>query len=277
MKRRLPWSRSLLSVTRTRSPLQKELGSLTYVLGIIAWGAVAFIVIVGLARGEKFSDVLLLGTAMAISATLHKTTMWRLLNRSDRYPANPENSTKGSAKSRSASRCSSGSVPRASISSNSRRLRDNTWLAALDRRILDRVVALAPEVLFEGGDPAKLAKALITLAGSDEPPVRWPAGADAVETFVKQVPALPKPAVELPKVDLPSAGEITSATFDFAGFFDWMVASRGFAEREWRDAGEPWVPPSSFTLAAGERHNRGCRDRRTAHQKQAARIHSRGA
>ena len=37
-------------------------------LGIIAWGAVAFIVIVGVARGEKFSDVLLLGTAMAISA-----------------------------------------------------------------------------------------------------------------------------------------------------------------------------------------------------------------
>ncbi len=41
---------------------------LTYVLGIIAWGAVAFIVIVGVARGEQFSDVLLLGTAMAISA-----------------------------------------------------------------------------------------------------------------------------------------------------------------------------------------------------------------
>ena len=58
----------LTSVTRTRSPLQKELGSLTKVLGIIAWGAVAFIVVVGVARGEKFSDVLLLGTAMAISA-----------------------------------------------------------------------------------------------------------------------------------------------------------------------------------------------------------------
>ncbi len=58
----------LTSVTRTRSPLQKELGKLTYVLGIIAWGAVAFIVIVGVARGEKFSEVLLLGTAMAISA-----------------------------------------------------------------------------------------------------------------------------------------------------------------------------------------------------------------
>ena len=58
----------LTSVTRTRSPLQKELGSLTKVLGIIAWGAVAFIVVVGVARGEDFSDVLLLGTAMAISA-----------------------------------------------------------------------------------------------------------------------------------------------------------------------------------------------------------------
>src|SRR6476660_9093433 len=58
----------LSSVERTRSPLQKELGTLTKVLGTIAWGAVAFIVIVGVARGEKFSDVLLLGTAMAISA-----------------------------------------------------------------------------------------------------------------------------------------------------------------------------------------------------------------
>jgi Ca2+-transporting ATPase len=58
----------LTSVTRTRSPLQKELGSLTKVLGIIAWVAVAIIVGVGVARGENFSDVLLLGTAMAISA-----------------------------------------------------------------------------------------------------------------------------------------------------------------------------------------------------------------
>ncbi|WP_441229549.1 hypothetical protein AB7828_04935 [Tardiphaga sp. 215_C5_N2_1] len=30
------------------------------------------------------------------------------------------------------------------------------WLAVLDRRILDKVVDLAPEVLFEGGDPSKL-------------------------------------------------------------------------------------------------------------------------
>jgi NAD(P)-dependent dehydrogenase (short-subunit alcohol dehydrogenase family) len=32
----------------------------------------------------------------------------------------------------------------------------------------------------QGGDPAKLAKALIQLVGSDEPPLRWAAGADAV-------------------------------------------------------------------------------------------------
>ncbi|MFN8034430.1 MAG: cation-transporting P-type ATPase [Acidimicrobiia bacterium] len=58
----------LTSVTRTRSPLQKELASLTKVLGVIAWAAVAFIVVVGIARGMDASDVLLLGTAMAISA-----------------------------------------------------------------------------------------------------------------------------------------------------------------------------------------------------------------
>jgi len=58
----------LTSVTRTRSPLQKELGSLTKVLGIIAWTAVAFIIVVGAIRGLGLSDLLLLGTAMAISA-----------------------------------------------------------------------------------------------------------------------------------------------------------------------------------------------------------------
>jgi NAD(P)-dependent dehydrogenase (short-subunit alcohol dehydrogenase family) len=34
----------------------------------------------------------------------------------------------------------------------------------------------------QGGDPAKLAKALVQLASQDEPPLRWAAGADAVET-----------------------------------------------------------------------------------------------
>jgi len=58
----------LSSVTRTRSPLQKELDSLTKVLGVIAWGAVAVIVVVGLVRGTPGKDLLLLGTAMAVSA-----------------------------------------------------------------------------------------------------------------------------------------------------------------------------------------------------------------
>jgi Ca2+-transporting ATPase len=58
----------LTAVKRTRSPLQKELDSLTKVLGFIAWGAVAFIFVVGLARGMDAQQLFLLGTAMAISA-----------------------------------------------------------------------------------------------------------------------------------------------------------------------------------------------------------------
>jgi P-type Ca2+ transporter type 2C len=58
----------LTSVTRTRSPLQRELDSLTKVLGVIAWGAVAVIVVAGLIRGTPADELLLLGTAMAISA-----------------------------------------------------------------------------------------------------------------------------------------------------------------------------------------------------------------
>ena len=39
---------------------------------------------------------------------------------------------------------------------------------------------------LQGGDPAKLARALVQLASQAEPPLRWPAGADAVETFEKK-------------------------------------------------------------------------------------------
>ena len=35
----------------------------------------------------------------------------------------------------------------------------------------------------QGGDPAKLADALVQLAALDEPPLRFAAGADAVELF----------------------------------------------------------------------------------------------
>jgi len=58
----------LTKVTRTRSPLQKELDSLTKVLGFIAWGAVGVIIVVGLLRGTSIQDLLLVGIAMAISA-----------------------------------------------------------------------------------------------------------------------------------------------------------------------------------------------------------------
>jgi hypothetical protein len=37
----------------------------------------------------------------------------------------------------------------------------------------------------------------------------------------------------------------------FEGFYDWMVASWGFAEREWSKA-EPWNAPTMVTLAPGE-------------------------
>ena len=40
---------------------------------------------------------------------------------------------------------------------------------------------------LQGGDPAKLAAALVRLAGSQEPPVRWVAGADAVAGVEQKV------------------------------------------------------------------------------------------
>jgi NAD(P)-dependent dehydrogenase (short-subunit alcohol dehydrogenase family) len=39
---------------------------------------------------------------------------------------------------------------------------------------------------LQGGDPAKLAQVLVQLASHAEPPLRWPAGVDAVETFEKK-------------------------------------------------------------------------------------------
>jgi hypothetical protein len=43
------------------------------------------------------------------------------------------------------------------------------------------------------------------------------------------------------------------------GFFDWMVASKGFAEREWAGAGGQWNVPTSFTLAPGATRTLGVR------------------
>ena len=39
---------------------------------------------------------------------------------------------------------------------------------------------------------------------------------EAVEAFVKNLPELPKPAVELPAVDVPAAAEVNAAAFDVA-------------------------------------------------------------
>ena len=58
----------LSSVKTTKSPLQRELGGLTRVLGIVAWSAVAIIVVIGLLRGQSFAAVMLLGISMAVSA-----------------------------------------------------------------------------------------------------------------------------------------------------------------------------------------------------------------
>ena len=43
---------------------------------------------------------------------------------------------------------------------------------------------------LQGGDPAKLAKALIQIASQDEPPLRWAAGADAVKELEKKAQRL---------------------------------------------------------------------------------------
>ena len=42
----------------------------------------------------------------------------------------------------------------------------------------------------QGGDPAKLAKALVTVVDQEQPPLRWVAGADAVETVEQKATEL---------------------------------------------------------------------------------------
>ena len=61
----------------------------------------------------------------------------------------------------------------------------------------------------QGGDPAKLANALVQLAGQDQPPLRWVAGADAVEaveqkarTLLAQVDAHRELSSSLAHVDI---------------------------------------------------------------------------
>ncbi|MFF0455588.1 cation-translocating P-type ATPase [Nocardia africana] len=58
----------LSAVPPSRSPLQRELDSLTKLLGVIAWTAVAIIVVIGALRGQDVKTVLLLGISMGVSA-----------------------------------------------------------------------------------------------------------------------------------------------------------------------------------------------------------------
>lgn len=60
----------------------------------------------------------------------------------------------------------------------------------------------------QGGDPAKLAQALLTISSEDQPPLRWLAGADAIEiaeqkiaTLQKQVDAYRKLSISLAHED----------------------------------------------------------------------------
>src|SRR3954452_5018437 len=53
---------------RSRSPLQKELDSLTKAFGVLAWLAVMVIAVVGIIRGQDFDTLALLCVSTAISA-----------------------------------------------------------------------------------------------------------------------------------------------------------------------------------------------------------------
>ncbi len=55
-------------VTRTRSPLQREMTTLSIRLAILAWAAVAVIVVIAFARGLPTDQIVLLGITVAISS-----------------------------------------------------------------------------------------------------------------------------------------------------------------------------------------------------------------
>jgi NAD(P)-dependent dehydrogenase (short-subunit alcohol dehydrogenase family) len=57
------------------------------------------------------------------------------------------------------------------------------WINDYAEKTRETVTAWKGMSGLQGGDPAKLAKALIHLASQDEPPLRWAAGADAIATL----------------------------------------------------------------------------------------------
>ncbi|HUQ10050.1 MAG TPA: DUF5695 domain-containing protein [Steroidobacteraceae bacterium] len=57
----------------------------------------------------------------------------------------------------------------------------------------------------------------------------------------------------------PLLDDATKRGHTFEGVHEWMLASRGYAEKEWVGAGEPWNPPTSFTLKPGQSREFGLR------------------
>ena len=52
--------------------------------------------------------------------------------------------------------------------------------------------------------------------------------------------------------------DATPRGITFEGFYEWMVHSQAYAEKEWRQA-QPWNPPTSLKLAPGESRTYGVR------------------
>ena len=52
----------------------------------------------------------------------------------------------------------------------------------------------------QSGDPAKLARALITILDAPQPPERWVAGADAVQAIIQKADLLRQQATAFPQL-----------------------------------------------------------------------------
>lgn len=69
---------------------------------------------------------------------------------------------------------------------------------------------------------------------------------------------VPIPTVQETK-GLAVIAEASPRTQTSEGFYDWTIASAGYAAREWAKAGAPWNAATSFTLAPGESRKIGLR------------------
>ncbi|WP_260928111.1 DUF5695 domain-containing protein [Novosphingobium sp. 9] len=65
--------------------------------------------------------------------------------------------------------------------------------------------------------------------------------------------------IQMPRQDDNIFTDRTQRGQTFEGFYDWTVASKGFAEKEWKNAGQQWNTPTSMTLKPGESRTVGVR------------------